>query len=148
MDTNHLAVLNSPGYEYSLVNPATTPNEVKIKIEVAFGYNYWIGSLVNNTWDHTQPNWIRNGSPGGIFEDTDVVNITDGAFNLALNAVATNLNLVGDLDIAGLYVTNTGTPFRAAGDGPADGDERSRVYCGQQARDDRSTAGATTGPGR
>jgi len=117
VDTNHLAVINSPGYEYSLVDPATTAGEVKIKIEVAFGFDYWIGYSGSTTWDHAAANWIRNGAPNGVFEDTDVVNITDGAMNASLNALQTNINLVGDLDIAGLYVTNTGAPFTLQGTG-------------------------------
>lgn len=131
---NLQVVSSNPRYTYSLVNPATTPNQIQVTVSGVPSPLVWKGgkSPGPNIWNHTVTNFFNTGTSaydrfydGDLltFDDTaatNLVNVTEvnapGLLTFANNSLAYTLtgtgNLSGTLDKEGtgavtLAISNT-----------------------------------------
>jgi fibronectin-binding autotransporter adhesin len=118
--TSNSVVIVPPvfGYQFVLVDPATTAGEIRIQVTQAVGFDFWIGNdPVHPTfWDtDTTTNWERNGA--AAFKSNDFACFSD----FHTTVMPTNVTLVGKLTAAATIFTNGTFPFQLTGSGSLSG---------------------------
>jgi len=121
VDTNHIVIVPPPfGYQFSLINPATTPGTIQIMVAQAIGFDFWTGSdPVHPTfWDTaTTTNWDQNGP--NSFKSNDFACFSD--VRGGLNPNSTNISLIGTLSSSGVIFSNQTFSYTLAGSGKISG---------------------------
>lgn len=107
--TNNLGVVSTrAGFTFALVNPATTPNAIKIQVVNALGNDFWTG-VASASWDTNTLNWTRSGNAVN-FNNNDYANFTD-------SSSVTNVNLTTNLSISEVTVSSSGEVYQFLGSG-------------------------------
>ncbi|MGA4579766.1 autotransporter-associated beta strand repeat-containing protein [Limisphaera sp. VF-2] len=110
--TNQLQVVAPSGYRFSVVDPATTPGAIRLRVDFAVANLYWRGGATGapNVWDaDLTPNWLRFGQIGR-FAQGDFVNFDDQSSHR-------EVELRGDLEVSGMVFNNFVQPYRLVGPG-------------------------------
>jgi autotransporter-associated beta strand protein len=111
--TNNLVVTSTlPGFAFSVVDPATTPNAIKIHVDQAQGNDFWTGAS-SSVWDFSAVIWTRSGNPVA-FNDGDYATFDD-------SSTVTNVMLSGDINLSGLTVSSGGEAYNFGGTGSLSG---------------------------
>jgi autotransporter-associated beta strand protein len=112
----NLRVIGPPGYTFSVVDPATTPGLIQIRVDTVGGNDIWRGgaSGAASIWDTgTTANWVKNGS-ASVFSAGDIVEFDDGS----LSSLVT---LNGSLQAKAVLVNNNTQNYTFAGAGKLTG---------------------------
>jgi autotransporter-associated beta strand protein len=111
--TNNLGVISTrPGFSFSIVDPGTTPNAIKIQVVTALGNDFWTGAS-SSTWDASSINWNRNGNPV-TFNSGDFANFDD-------SSTVTNVVLSGAETPGGTTVSASSEIYNFTGTGKLTG---------------------------
>lgn len=115
--TNNLVLLPSPqpGYNFSLVDPATTPGTIQLNVDHVPANKLWVGGAPSAPidWDNNiTTNWYNIGTstPGVTFTPGDAAVFND---NPATNLV----NLVGSINVISVNMNNATLTYRFVGAG-------------------------------
>ena len=112
--TNFSLAAAPAGYAFSLVNPATTPNEVRVRVDAAPSVLVWLGGAVGNptAWNvSTSLNWSNTvGSSPVVFTNLDGVNFTD-------TQNTNRVTLIGDLAPGSITMNNPAVTYTFDGSG-------------------------------
>ncbi|HEY1788044.1 MAG TPA: autotransporter-associated beta strand repeat-containing protein [Verrucomicrobiae bacterium] len=111
--TNNLAVISArTGFSFSIVDPGTTPNAIKIQVMSALGNDFWTGAA-SSTWDTSSINWLRNNNPVA-FNSGDFANFND-------TSSVTNVTLAGAEAAGGITVSANSEVYNFIGGGKLTG---------------------------
>ncbi|MGH7952072.1 MAG: beta strand repeat-containing protein, partial [Limisphaerales bacterium] len=111
--TNQLKIVSSkPFFTFSIIDPATTPGSIQIKVLTAVGNDTWTGAN-SFTWDTSAVNWNRNGNPVA-FNNGDTVTFDD-------SSTVTNVSLSGALTVSGITEQSSGEAYTLGGAGSLTG---------------------------
>lgn len=114
--SNNLELISPPFYTFSLLDPATTPGRIRVKVDQVPATLTWNGgaSGAPTLWDNgVTTNWL-NGSTSTVFIASDIVNFNDSP--------ATNLvTLSGTLQPESAIFANNSTTYTLSGSGMLSG---------------------------
>jgi autotransporter-associated beta strand protein len=110
-------ISDSPRYNFTVIDPSTTPGSIQIQIGGNAANLVWKGGVAGNlaTWDHTTTNWFNTvTSVRDFFFDGDDVTFDDTATTNLVNVPATTGPLI-------VTLANNSTPYTWIGAGPVSG---------------------------
>ncbi|HEV2456571.1 MAG TPA: autotransporter-associated beta strand repeat-containing protein, partial [Verrucomicrobiae bacterium] len=111
--TNNLGVISTKaGFSFSIVDPGTTPNAIKIQVVTALGNDFWTGAA-SSVWDTSSINWTRNSNPVN-FNSGDFANFTD-------TSSVTNVTLSGAISAGGITASANSEVYNFLGAGKLTG---------------------------
>jgi autotransporter-associated beta strand protein len=128
----NLSIFSSnPRYTFALIDPTTTPGEIKVQVTaIGSTLDVWRGLNPSkpSTWDvASTPNWLNGGGLNAFFNGDTVVFDNTGLTN--------GVDLTGTLAPAAMIVSNNATPYTLRGSG--------RLQAGSLTLDSSSTGGLT-----